>query len=517
MSYVEGVSRNQRMLFPDAIDEYIDEDNPVRFIDAFVDSLDLKELGFTHAEVEPTGRPPYDPSDLLKLYIYGYLNRTRTSRRLEAETKRNVEVMWLLRKLTPDFKTIADFRKDNKKVIKKVFKEFVLLCKRLNLFSGELIAIDGCKVKAVNSKKRNFNRKKLKRSIKYIEKQIDEYICELDKNDAKENTPIKSSKDLKEKIIILKDRKKDYLKLSKELEESEENQISLTDPESRLMVSNQSADVCYNVQVSTDKKHKLILDYEVTNKVTDLKELSGMSKRARDILGLERIEVTADKGYYDSSEIKKCVDSGIIPYVPEISPNVKKKTEVPKPEFCRDKFFYNAKKDVYICPGGEELLFWKKVIKDGKGMKAYRSTYCKRCALNKECTKNPAGRIIFRWIYEEILDDMRERINKEKWKVKIRQCLIEHVFGTIKRNFNQEYFLTRGKDNVSGEMGLTALAYNIRRVINILGAKRLIAIAQAMKAGKENIIADIIFVFRYITKKLEILAFCLLKVKYNII
>jgi len=515
MSYIEGVSRNQRMLFPDAIDEYIDEDNPVRFIDAFVDSLDLKGLGFTRAETEPTGRPPYDPTDLLKLYIYGYLNRARSSRRLEAETRRNVEVMWLLRRLTPDFKTIADFRKDNKKAIKKVFKEFVLLCKRLNLFGGELVAIDGCKIKAVNSKKRTFNRRKLKRSIEYIEKQIDEYIRELEKNDTENKTQNKPPKDIKDKINMLKDRKKDYSKLLKELKESGEHQISLTDPDSRLMVSNQSADVCYNVQVSTDKKHKLILDYEVTNKVTDLEQLSGMAKRAKDILGLERVEVTADKGYYNSSELKKCVDSGIVPYVPKTSPNVKKKTEVPKPEFCRDKFAYNPKKDVYVCPDGEELSFWKKVIKDGKVMKAYRSTYCKKCALNKECTKNPAGRIIFRWIYEDILEDMEERINKEKWKVKIRQCLIEHVFGTMKRNFNQGYFLTRGKDNVSGEMGLTALAYNIRRVMNILGVKKLIAIAQAMKEGKENIITGIISILRYIAKKLEFLTFLSLGIEYN--
>jgi transposase len=507
MSYIEGISRNQRMLFPDAVDEYIDEDNPVRFIDVFVDRLDLKELGFTHAEVEPTGRPPYDPADLLKLYIYGYLNRTRTTRKLEAESRRNVEVMWLLRKLTPDFKTIADFRRDNKQTIKKVFKEFVFLCKRLNLFSGELVAIDGCKIKAVNSKKRNFNRKKLKRSIKYIEEQIDEYLCELDKNDAEEKeNALKSSNDLKEKISILKDRKKDYLKLLKELEDSGENQISLTDSESRLMINNQSADICYNVQVSTDEKHKLIIDYEVTNEVTDLKQLSTMSKRARDILGLERIEVTADKGYYDSSELKECIDKGIVPYVPERSPNVTKKGDVPKPDFYRDKFIYDAKKDVYICPCGKELPFRKKVIKDGKVMKAYRSSYCRYCVSNKECTKNPEGRIIFRWIYEEILDDMRERINKEKWKVKIRQCLIEHVFGTIKRNFNQEYFLTRGKDNVSGEMGLTALAYNMRRVLNIIGAKRLITIAKAIEKRS---------IFVYVVKKLEFMSFCWLKVKYS--
>lgn len=517
MSYIEGVFRNQGMLFPDTVDEYIDEDNPVRFIDVFIDSLDLKALGFTHAEVEPTGRPPYNPADLLKLYIYGYLNRVRTSRRLEAETRRNVEVMWLLKKLTPDFKTISDFRKDNRKAIKRVFKEFILLCKRLNLFSGELVAIDGCKIKAVNSKKRNFNKKKLRRSIDYLERKIDEYIEELDKNDAKEskNKPINSSKNLKEKINIFKDRKEKYLSLLKDLEESGEEQISLTDPESRLMVNDRSADVCYNVQIATDNKHKLILDYEVTNEGIDFKHLSGMSKLAKETLGLEKIEVTADKGYYDSLEIKKSVDQGIIPYIPERESTVSKKIDIPRPEFYKNKFIYDAEKDIYVCPCGEELSFKRKAIINGRVMKLYKSSSCFNCLSKGKCTRNPRGKIIYRWIHEEILEEMKERIRKEKWKVKIRQLLIEHVFGTIKRNFEQGYFLTKGKENVSGEMGLTALAYDIKRVLNIIGVKRLIAVVKAMEKGKENIAEGIISIFRFILKKLGILSFSLLKIKYK--
>ena len=425
--------------------------------------------------------------------------------------------MWLLKKLTPDFKTISDFRKDNKKAIKKVFKEFILLCKRLNLFSGELIAIDGCKIKAVNSKKRNFNKKKLKRGIDYLDRKIDEYIEELDKNDAEENKnkSIKSSKDLKEKINMFKDRKEKYLSLLRNLEERGEEQISLTDPDSRLMVNNQIADVCYNVQVTTDKKHKLISDYEVTNEGIDFKQLSKMSKRAKEILGLERIEVTADKGYYDSLEIKKSVNQGIIPYIPERESTVSKKIDIPKPEFYKNRFIYDRKKDVYVCPCGRELSFKRKAIFHGRVMKLYMSRACFNCPSKGECTRNPRGKIIYRWIHEEILEDMQERISKEKWKVAFRQLLIEHVFGTIKRNFEQGYFLTKGKDNVSGEMGLTALAYDIKRVLNITGVKRLIAVVKAMEKGKENIAEGIISIFSFIVKKLEILSFSLLKIKYK--
>jgi len=475
MAYIEGVARNQVMLFPDIIDDYIRDDNPVQFIDAFVDSLDLAELGFSHAAPEPTGRPPYNPRDLLKLYIYGYLNRIRSSRSLEKETQRNVELMWLLRKLTPDFKTIADFRKDNKEAIKAVCRKFILLCKRLNLFGGELIAIDGSKFKAVNSKKRNFNETKLRRKIKEIEEKIDAYLSELEENDKEEaSMPQVSAEELKEKIKLLKERKAKYHGLLKELKENNETQISLTDPDSRAMVNNQRIEVCYNVQTTVDEKHKVILDYEVTNAVKDNAQLSKMSKRAKDILEVEKIDVSADTGYYDAIEIKECVDNGIIPYIPEPSPTVSKKVNVPESGFYKDKFKYDAARDVYICPVGNELTFKNKAIHHGKTMKLYKSKRCLDCWVRSKCTRNPKGRIIYRWEHEEILEDMKRRIRLNKERVRRRQWLIEHIFGTMKRNFNQGYFLMKGIDKVGVEMSLTVLAYNIKRVINIIGLTKLI-------------------------------------------
>ncbi len=318
MSYIEGVARNQLILFPESIDDYIEEDNPIQFIDAFVDNLDLQELGFRYLPPETIGQPPYNPADMLKLYIYGYLNRVRSNRCLEKETHRNIELMWLLKKLSPDFKTIADFRKDNKKAIKKVCQEFTLLCKRLDLFGGELVAIDGSKFKAVNSKKRNFNEAKLEKAIKEIDEKVDDYLAELEDNDQEEaHVSRPDAEDIRARVMMLKERGRKYRELLARLKESSETQISLTDPDSRAMLNNQRVEVCYNVQTTVDSRHKLIIDHEVTNKATDHDQLSQMSKRAKEILGVDELEVLADKGYYDAKEIKECVENGITPYIPE--------------------------------------------------------------------------------------------------------------------------------------------------------------------------------------------------------
>jgi len=514
MGYIEGVARNQMMLFPDVVDDYIEDNNPVRFIDAFVDSLDLGRFGFTHAETEDTGRPPYDPSDLLKLYIYGYLNRIRSSRGLEKETRRNIELMWLLRKLTPDFKTIADFRRDNKKAIKKVCSQFILLCKRLNLLSGELVAIDGSKFKAVNSKKRNFNKKKLGKKIREIDEKIEAYISDLDENDREERTfPSVKGEGLKEKVKLLKKRKEKYNELLKGLDESGQTQISLTDTDSRLMVNNHWVDVCYNVQTTADSKHKLILDYEVTNEREDSCQLSKMSRRAKEILGVERLDVLADKGYYNWREIKECVDNGITLYIPEVRLTVPKKRGVPKPEFYKDKFTYDAGRDIYICPMGNELTFKSEIKYHGKVMKLYKSEECFSCPSRHKCTRNRSGKIIYRWEHEEVLEEMRERVEREREKVKMRQLLIEHIFGTIKRNFNQGYFLMRGKGNVSAEMGLTVLAYNIKRVLKILRPERLIGVMKAMNKGISDNLEGIFVGFVYLFAKIKDFTFRWLKSK----
>jgi len=475
MEYIKGTAREQIVLFPEALDEYITEDNPVQFIEAFVNSLDLNELQFKHGELNETGRPPYDPRDLLNLYIYGYLNGIRSSRKLEKETRRNVELMWLLRKLTPDFKTIADFRKDNKKAIKSVCKEFIFLCKKLSLFGGELVAIDGSKFRAVNSKKRNFNERKLERKIRELEDKIDRYLEELDEHDEEERdvrTP--EREEMKEKIEEFKKRRKDYKKLMQRLKESEEMQVSLTDPDSRSMVSNKRIEVGYNVQFTVDEKHKLILDHEVTNEVKDQHQLSRMAKRAKRILGKKKIEVLADKGYYNAKEVKECVDNGIMPYIPEAESRVSKKVNIPRPEFYEDKFRYDKGKDVYICPEGAELTYRYTTVHYGKRMRLYKSRACRRCQSKELCTRQRSGRFMYRWEHEEVLEDMRKRVKEEKEKVKIRQCLTEHPIGTLKRGFNQGYFLTRGLEKTGAEMSLSVLAYNIKRVINIIGLEKLI-------------------------------------------
>jgi len=329
-------------LFPEVPDDYISEDNPVKFIDKFVDTLDLNELGFTHTKKRIAGRHSYDPADILKLYIYGYVNRIRSSRRLELETKRNVELMWLIKKLTPDFKTIADYRKDNKKVIKEVFKVFVAFCKNLDLFGGELVSIDGSKFRSLNSRKKNFNDKAIKKMLENLDKSIEKYLKELEENDKKESEAfIPNKEEMNRKINKLEEKKEELKQLQKKLKETNTTQISLTDPDSRLMKNNQSMDVCYNVQGT--------VDIEATNDTDDHFQLFKMSKQAKEILGVDELVVLADKGYYNQEEIKDSVENGITLYIPEPEDKVFK-SGVPSPEFAASKFKYNQEKDTYQCP-----------------------------------------------------------------------------------------------------------------------------------------------------------------------
>lgn len=475
MSYIEGVARSQGILFPESIDDYIEEDNPVQFIDAFVESLDLEELGFKYSLPEATGRPPYNPADMLKLYLYGYLNRVRSSRSLEKETHRNIELMWLVQKLTPDFKTIADFRKDNKKAIKKVCQEFTLLCKRLDLFGGELVAIDGSKFKAVNSKKRNFNEAKLKRAIKEIDERVDGYLAELEDNDQEEAQVSRpDAEDIRAKVMMLKERREEYRGLLTRLKDSGESQISLTDADSRAMLNNQKFEVCYNVQTTVDSKHKLIVDHEVTNESTDYGQLSQMSKRAKEILGVEELEVLADKGYYDGEEIKECIDNGIIPYIPKPAGN--KGVSPSEAGYHKDRFRYDAEEDIYICPAGSKLFFKGIARYRGKVMRTYKGEDCLGCCVRDRCIRNGKRRVISRWEHENILEEMGERVQADKEKVRVRQWLSEHPFGTIKRSFNQGYMLLKGLEKVSAEVSLSVLAYNIKRVLNIVGLRELIEV-----------------------------------------
>jgi len=471
MGYIEGIDRRQTILLPEVVDDYISEENQVRFIEAFVEGLDLKRLGFSHAEVKETGRPPYNPQDLLKLYIYGYLIGVRSSRKLEKEAKRNVEAMWLLKKLSPDFKTVADFRRLNRESIRGVCREFTMMCRGMELFGGELIAVDSSKFKAVNSKKRNFNEKKLKRSIRDIEDKIDRYLDELDENDKlEEGTKSPTKEKLKEAIEKLKERKGKYKELLTGLSKSGDTQVSLTDPDSRLMKKGRDVEVSYSVQMAVDEKNKLIVEHEVTNEGHDSHQLSKMAKMAKETLKVERIKVVADKGYYDSWEIKECEDNGIDVYVED-----KRGKSEWEGIYPQSDFRYDAEKDVYICPAGKEMrCSGRRRERNNRVTKVYSGRGCKRCEQRYGCTKDKRERRVYRWEHEDVLDRVRDRMKMNPEKMKTRQWLSEHPFGTIKRAMNQGYMLMRRLENVRGEFSLTVLAYNIKRVMNIVGVKDLV-------------------------------------------
>lgn len=472
MGYIQGIDRDQLMILPECLDDYITEDNSVRVIDAFVESLELKEKGFLKATPAKEGRPPYDPHDLLKLYIYGYMNRIRSSRRLEKEATRNLELIWLINKLHPDFKTIADFRKDNKEAVKEVFKQFVMLCKGWELFGTELITVDSSKFKAWNGKKKNFNTEKLNKKIKDIEQKITDYLEELDENDAAEPTERKvTTEEIKKRIEQLKQKQLKYEQYKEMIKETGETQISLTDSEARSMVNNQKVEVCYNVQTTVEEKNKLILDYEVTNDTRDQGHLSVMGNRAKEILGVEKIEALADKGYYLAVDIKQCVDDQINPYIPKPeNPNATQEEG-----FRTKDFQYDQSQDLYICPAQVELTFNSTFKKDGKIFKRYNNrAACKVCPLKAKCnsaTRN--GRNVDRWEHQDILDqvELQTTLNWEKYRK--RQWIAEHPFGTIKRGFDAHYLLTKGKSSVGAEIGLIYLIYNLKRVMNIIGVKEL--------------------------------------------
>jgi transposase len=474
MGFVQGIHREQMVMFPQCLDEYIGDDSPVRFIDAFVDSLDMQALGFARAVPKETGRPPYDPGDLLKLYVYGYLNGVRSSRKLEKEARRNVELMWLMGKLTPDFKTIADFRRDNGQSIRAVFREFTLVCRRLELYGGELVAIDGSKFKAANSRDRNFTKRKVEKLKCRADEKIKRYLEELDEADKQEQDSEKpTAEELQEKIEWLKSRKEFYKDLEEQMEESGESQVSLTDPDARSMKLGWSrgTEVAYNVQISVDAKHKLIVDHEVTNECNDMKQLSAMAIRAKDRLEVESLEVVADAGYYSPGEIKECIDGDVVPYLPKKDTPAKDLAGL----YSLKDFRYDAENDCYWCPAGEALPFQYQTIVRGKEVKYYVARTCKGCDRQDTCKQHKNTRRIRRWIDEALLEEMARRVRAEPHKVKERKSIVEHPFGTIKRSMNHGYFLTRRLCNVRTEMSLTMLAYNMKRVLGLKGTKELIA------------------------------------------
>ena len=471
MSYVEGESREQRILFPEVLDDYISEENVVRFIDAFVDGLEMEELGFERSAPKETGRPAYDPRDLLKLYIYGYLNRIRTGRTLERECQRNMELMWLMRKLRPDFKTIADFRKDNRAAFKGVFRQFVLVCKQMGLLGGELVAVDGSKFKAVNSGQKNFSQRKLEKRLKEINKKVERYLDEMDQADKQEKHDEITAEELKEKIDRLKQRKGRYEELLKELKASGHKQVSLTDADSRAMAMTAKGEVSYNVQTAVDSKYHLIVEQDVTNDGLDNHQLLLMAQSAKQMLGQTDLHVVADMGYYNHEELKQCEETGITPYVSK--PIVSKNTA--RGLFGKEKFVYEADGDCYRCPAGERLTFrFQSRERKDKKFRYYWTTACLGCPIKPQCTTNKKFRRLKRWEHEAVVERIEQRAGANPHIMKLRQQIVEHPFGTIKFWNDQRHFLMKGLEKVKGEFGLSTLAYDIKRAINVVGVRALV-------------------------------------------
>jgi transposase len=472
MPHLQGIEREQTLQFPPRLDDYISAENPVRFLDVFVDQLDLQAMGFRRVEAAVEGRPAYHPGDLLKLYLYGYLNRVRSSRCLERESQRNVEVMWLLKGLTPDHKTIADFRKDHPKALRQVFQEFIELCKALELFGGEIVAIDGSKFLAVNSSQRNYSERKLEKALKEIDEKLQRYLQQLDTHDATPPLPLAlTPEQLQAKIEALKERQTKYEQLQTQLVESGETQLSLTDPDSRSMPMGQGTDVAYNVQIAVDAKHKLIVTAELTNQVTDQAQLSPMATQAKATLEVEELTVLADRGYYDGEEVKQCLESGITPNIAKPITSVNQN----RGRFTKQDFRYDPEHDVYHCPGGAQLEFRFDTVELGRHIRYYKTPACRDCPLKEQCTQNVEGRRITRWVDEYLLEQMAERLKAHPDYRVQRSSLVEHPFGTLKRGMNQGYFLLKGLEKVKAEFSLSALAYNLKRVFNILGVEKLIA------------------------------------------
>jgi transposase len=476
--FIEAADRIQTTLLPDCLDDWVDESNPVRVVDAFVDALDLKKLGFEGIVPEVTGRPSYHPSALLRLYIYGYLNRIQSSRRLEREAKRNLEVIWLVRRLTPDDKTISDFRKDNGPAIKKVCARFVELCRKMGLLTKASVAIDGSKFKAVNTRDKNFTQGKVERRRRQLEESVARYLAQLDTADLQEPSETLAAKTahLKEKLAKLAAEMRKLEAYEREMLASPDQQISLTDPDCRSMATSGrgSGVVGYNVQVAVSTEHHLIVAHEVTNSGTDRAQLANMGCQAKEALDVDKLEAVADRGYYSSTEIKACDDAGIAVTLP------KPMTSGAKADgrFGKQDFLYDAVEDVYRCPAGEKLTYRMTSEQDGKMMRRYWTNVCPNCPLKSKCTPATERRIP-RWEHEHILEAAQRRLDKNPQAMRERRETVEHPFGTLKMRMGATHFLMKRLPKVATEMALHVLAYNITRAMNIMGIEPMIAAIRA--------------------------------------
>jgi len=476
-AFVQGADRGQAALLPECLDDWINESNPVRAVDVFVDALDLRDLGFGGVDPAATGRPAYHPSALLKLYIYGYLNRVHSSRRLEREAGRNLEVIWLLGRLAPDHKTIADFRKDNGPAIKKVCAQFVELCRQMGLLAKASVAIDGSKFKAVNSRDNNFTKGKLERRLKQIEESVARYLSQIDTADRQAasgednlETVLLTKTRLKEKLVKLEEEVKRLREIEKQVLASPDQQVSLTDPDCRSMATSGrgSGMVAYNVQSAVDTTNHLIVAHEVTNEGSDRSQLANMAEQAKAALRADDLEAVADRGYFKGEEILECEQAGITVTLP------KPQTSGAKSDgrFGKQDFVYRPTDDVYICPAGERLKYYFTAEENGQKMRRYWTNACSECPLKAQCTKGPQRRIT-RWEHEHVVEAVQKRLDKNPQAMRVRRETVEHPFATLKMRMGATHFLCKTLPKVATEMALCVLGYNFTRVLNIVGVKAL--------------------------------------------
>jgi transposase len=475
--FVEGEDRFQSTLFPEHLDDYICEDNPVRVVEAFVQELDLGTLGFDGIEPEATGRPAYHPATLLKIYIYGYLNRIQSSRRLERETQRNVELIWLTGRLMPDFKTIADFRKDNGKAIRSVCREFIVLCRNLKLFSEAIVAIDGSKFKAVNNRDKNFTDRKLKARMQQLEESIARYMTELDRADREPALVTEARVEhIKEKVETVKKQMRQLKQIGRQMSQAPDGQISLTDPDARSMATSGRGTgiVGYNVQTAVDTKHHMIVAHEVTNVGHDREQLSSMARQARNAVGKDKLTVFADRGYFKGEEILDCEQAGIKTLVPKPQTS----NNQAKGQFDKRDFHYIPNRNEYRCPAGQRAVWRFTTVENGLTHHKYWSSACPRCLIKAQCTSGDYRRIS-QWEHENVLDAMQARLDRTPQASRIRRQTVEHPFGTLKAWMGATHFLTKTLPRVSTEMSLHVLAYNLKRVMKIVGTVPLIRAVMA--------------------------------------
>lgn len=472
--FIEGEDRSQFTLLPECLDDYIGEDNPVRVVDVFIDEIDLQSLGFSGVDPAATGRPAYHPAVLLKLYIYGYLNRIQSSRRLEREAQRNVELMWLTGRLAPDFKTIADFRRNNGAGIRNVCKQFVGMCRQLKIFSQAIVAIDGSKLKAVNSRDHNVTPNKIDRRQEQIEQSIQRYLDALETADRTQPLEAEAKTDrLQEKVGKLREQMRQLDRMKEQLKDVPDAQISLTDPDARSMISQAKGSglVGYNVQTVVDAEHHPIVAHEVTNIGNDRAQLSKMARTAGEAIGHQNLQAFADRGYFNGLEIKACEDAGIAVFVPKpMTSNAKANGR-----FDKTDFIYNAQGDEYQCPAGERAIHRFTTVEKGLSLHIYWPSACPQCPIKQQCTTSSYRRIR-RWEHEAVLERVQQRLDRKPDAMTLRRRTVEHVFGTLKHWMGSTHFLTRTLEHVSAEMSLHVLAYNLKRLISMLG------IAGTMKA-----------------------------------